>query len=147
MAANPDKFQVIFMGLEKGQILNLEINGISIRTTEEVKLLGITIDSKLQFQSHVEAICKTANQKVKEFSRIAGYLQKHKAYVLYKTFIRSNFNYCPLIWMFCGKTANNIINQLHKRALRVLHNDYTATFEGLLEKSKEATVHVVTYKS
>ena len=147
MTANPDKFQVIFMGLEKGQILNLEINGISIRTTEEVKLLGITIDSKLQFQSHVEAICKTANQKVKEFSRIAGYLQKHKAYVLYKTFIRSNFNYCPLIWMFCGKTANNIINQLHKRALRVLHNDYTATFEDLLEKSKEATVHVVTYKS
>ena len=60
----PDKPQVIFMGLEKAQQLSLEINGISIRTTEEVKLLGITIDSKLQFQSHVEAICKTANQKV-----------------------------------------------------------------------------------
>ena len=103
-------------------------------------LIGITIDSKLQFQSHVEAICKTANQKVKAFSRIAGYLQKHKAYVLYKTFIRSTFNYCPLIWMFCGKTANNRINQLHKRALRVLHNDYAATFEHL-EKSEEVTVH------
>ena len=47
MAANPDKFQVIFMGLEKDQKLSLEINGISIRTTEEVKLLGITIDSKV----------------------------------------------------------------------------------------------------
>ena len=41
----------------------------------------------------------------------------------------------------CGKTANNRINQLHKRALRVLQNDYTATFEDLLEKSEEATVH------
>ena len=124
-----------------------EIDGISIRTTEEFKLLGITIDSKLQFQSHVAAICEAANLKVKAFSRIAGYLQKHKAYVLYKTFIRSTFNYCPLIWMFCGKTANNRINQLHKRALRVLHNDYTATFEDLLEKSEEVTAHVVTYKS
>ena len=112
------------MGLEKGQKFNLEINGISIRTTEEVKLLGIMINSKLQCQSHVEAICKTANQSVKAFSRIAGYLQKHKAYVLYKTFIRSTFNYCPLIWMFCGKTANNRINQLHKRALRVLLCSY-----------------------
>ena len=129
------------MGLEKGKKLSLEINGISIRTTEEVRLLGITIDSKLQFQSHVEAICKTANQKVKAFSRIAGYLQKHNAYVLYKTFVRLTLNYCPLIWMFCGKTANNRINQLHKRALRVLHNDYTATFEDLLEKSEEVTVH------
>ena len=115
MAANPDKFQLIFMRLEKGQKFSLDINGISIRTTEEVKLLGITIDSKLQFQSHVEAIFKTANQKVKVFSRIAGYLQTHKAYVLYKNFIRSTLNYCPLIWMLCGKTVNNRINQLHKR--------------------------------
>ena len=43
--------------------------------------------------------------------------------------------------MFCCKTANNRINQLHKRALRVLHNNYTATFEDLLEKSEEVTVH------
>ena len=132
MVTNPEKFQVIFMGFEKSQKLNIEINGISIRTTEEGKLLGITIDSKLQFQSHVEAICKTATQKVKAFSRIAGYLQKHKAYVLYKTFMRSTFNYCPLIWMFCCKTANNRIYQLHKRALRVLQSEYTATFEDLL---------------
>ena len=62
-------------------------------------------------------------------------------YVLYKTFIRSSFNYCPLIWKFCGKTANNRINQLHKRALRVLQHDYTATFEDLLDKSEEVTVH------
>ena len=72
MAANPEKFQVMFMGLETGKKLNLEINGICIRITEEVKLLGITIDSKLQFQSHVETICKMANQKVNAFSRIAG---------------------------------------------------------------------------
>ena len=89
----------------------------------------------------MEAICKTANQKVKAFSRIAGYLQKYKAYVLYKTCIRSNFNYFPLIWMSLGKTANNRINQLHKRALRVLQNDYTAIFEDLLGKSEEVTAH------
>ena len=39
------------------------------------------------------------------------------------------------------QTANNRINQLHKRALRVLQKDYTATFEDLLEKSVEVTVH------
>ena len=62
----------MFTDLEKGQKLSLEINDISIRTTEEVRRLGITIDAKLPFQSYVEAICKTANQKVKALSRIAG---------------------------------------------------------------------------
>ena len=141
MVANPDKFQVIFMGLEKGQKVSLEINGQPIKTTEEVKLLGITIDSKLQFHNHVEGICKKASQKVKAFSRIAGFLQKDKANILYKTFIKSAFNYCPLIWMFCGKTSNNRINRLHKRALRVLHGDYTSTFEELLARSEEITIH------
>ena len=43
--------------------------------------------------------------------------------------------------MFSDKTANNRINQLPKRALRVLQNDYTATSEELLVKSKEVTIH------
>ena len=72
MVANPDKFQVTFMALEKGQKVSLEINGQPIKTTEEVKLLGITIDSKLQFRNHVEGICKEAIQLVKAFSSIAA---------------------------------------------------------------------------
>ena len=72
-------------GLWKGQKLSLQIRCIFIGTVEEAKLLGITIDSKLQFQSHVAAMCNMANQKVKAFSRITEYLQKHKAYLLYKT--------------------------------------------------------------
>ena len=38
------------MGLEKGQKLNLKLNGISLRTTEEVELLGIKIDSSCSFR-------------------------------------------------------------------------------------------------
>ena len=30
---------------------------------------------------------------------------------------------------------------MHKRTLRVLHNDYTATFEELLVKSEKVTIH------
>ena len=64
-----------------------------IETAEGVELLGITINSNLQFQSHVEAICK----KIKAFSHIAGFLQKPKAYVLYKALIKSTLNYYPVI--------------------------------------------------
>ena len=43
--------------------------------------------------------------------------------------------------MLCGKTANNRIYQMHKRALRVLQSDYAATSGELLVKSKEITIH------
>ena len=81
------------------------------------------------------------NQKTGAFSRIARYLDVDKAKILYHAFILSNFNYCPLIWMFCGKTANNTIKRLHKRALRVLYRDNDASFEDLLRRSGELIIH------
>ena len=44
--------------------------------------------------------------------------------------------------MFCGKRSNKQVNMVHKRALRILHNDYNASFEALLERSKEIPIHV-----
>ena len=39
--------------------------------------------------------------------------------------------------MFSGKTANEEVNQVHKRALRVLLSDLGATFEELLHRDEE----------
>ena len=62
--------------------------------------------------------------------------------MLYNSFMLSNFNYCPLIWMFSGKSSNNEINRIHKRALKVLLDDYGSTFEELLQKRREHIIHI-----
>ena len=90
----------------------------------------------------MKSICTKANKKVGAFSRVVKYLDGQKAKLLYNAFIMSTFNYCPLIWMFCGKRSNKEVNMVHKRALRILHNDYNASFEELLERSKEIPIHV-----
>ena len=43
--------------------------------------------------------------------------------------------------MFCGKATNDKVNSVHKRALRVLLNDYTSSFEELLHRKEEMTIH------
>ena len=53
----------------------------------------------------------------------------------------SNFSYCPLIWLFYTKGANYEINRTHKRALRVLYEDYESTFEELLDRDEANTTH------
>ena len=72
MAANPEKFQVIFMGLEKGQRMSLGISGISIKTTVEVKPLGITIDSKLQYKALAKR-CQHLSQQMPTLLGIVGH--------------------------------------------------------------------------
>ena len=49
--------------------------------------------------------------------------------ILLKAFIESQFNYCPLVWMFHSRTLNNRINKLHEKALRLVYKNPTLTFE------------------
>ena len=44
--------------------------------------------------------------------------------------------------MFCGKTQNKEIDRVHKRALRILLEDYTSSFDELLQKIDDTRVHV-----
>ena len=58
-----------------------------------------------------------------------------------KTFIRSQFNYCPLVWMFHNRTLNNKINKLQERALRIAYKDDNSSFQELLDKDNSVTIH------
>ena len=58
-----------------------------------------------------------------------------------KTFIQSQFNYSPLVWMFHNRTLNHKINKLHERALRIVYKNDALTFQELLDKDGSVTVH------
>ena len=64
-----------------------------------------------------------------------------KRRIVMKTFVESQFNYCPLIWMLHSKTLNNKINRLHERALKSAYSDYKSSFNTLLENDGFFSIH------
>ena len=60
---------------------------------------------------------------------------------LMKAFITSQFNYCPLIWMFHSRQLNNRINKIQERALRLVYKDNKLTFDDLLKLDNSVTIH------
>ena len=54
MKVNPDKYHFLLTGKNE---LTLNINHTQIKSSKEEKLLGIIIDNKLTFQTHVNIIC------------------------------------------------------------------------------------------
>ena len=82
-----------------------------------------------------------AQRKLSVLARIRKYLDFNKLRTIFKTFFESQFKYCPLTWMFYSKTTNNKINNLHKRFLRLVYDDYRSTFEELLQKDNSFSVH------
>ena len=140
MVANPSKFQLIFPGTFNASI-SLNVENVKIDSVEVVKLLGIKIDSKLSFLPHVTELCKRSNQKLRALKRVRNFISQDQANLLVNAYILSPFNYCPLIWMFCGKGGSNLIRKCHYRALRALTKNCDLEYEALLVHCKVEDIH------
>ena len=58
-----------------------------------------------------------------------------------KSFVTSQFGYCPLIWVFYSRHLNNKVNFIHERALRIFYQDHISTFQELLNKDNSVSIH------
>ena len=143
MIVNPDKFQAML--LEKRNENNqscLKINNQTIKTTNCVKLLGITIDSKLNFDSHISDLYEKASMQLNALNRLRTYTGNKEMKILINSFIYSNFNDCPLAWHFSSCKSTTKIEKIHKRCLRTILNDNTSDYQTLLENSKETSMEI-----
>ena len=104
LKANPGKFQFMILGDKSHHKHELKINSIKVEASDDVLLLGITIDKKLTFKQHVENLCRKAQYKLHALRRIRKFLTIEKVKMLGNAFIGSQFNYAPLLWMFCRRT-------------------------------------------
>ena len=95
--ANPGKFQFMILGKKNLLKYRLKIGSIIVKESDDVELLGITIDKALNFKRHIENLCRTAQYKFHALRRIRKYLTLDKAKLLGNVFIDSQFNYAPLL--------------------------------------------------
>ena len=70
-----------------------------------------------------------------------NYLTYDQKRLLLNSIINSQFSYCPLIWMFCSRLLNNLINRIRERALRLILNNHVSNFQDILAITKEKTIH------
>ena len=140
MILNPGKcyFMCIGKNLSDSELLNL--NDLNLKNCKEVEVLGTTIDRNLNFKGHIKNICRKADQKLSTLLRISSHINTDKKSLLHKSMIKSQFAYCPLVWMFCFRQSNNLINKVHVRALKLIYQD-NSNFEVLLEKHHDFSIH------
>ena len=104
------------------RIQTLKIYNLHIKNSLCEELLGINFDYKLDFAKHFEDICQKASKKLNTLARLAPYMMPSKKCILTNAFLKSLFNYCPLIWMCCTRPSNNKINQLYEWCLHIDKN-------------------------
>ena len=130
----------IFFTGSKRLKYSLKTGSITIKESDKVELRGITIDKALNFKKHIENLCRTAQYKLHALRRIRKYLTLDKAKLLGNAFIDSQFNYAPLIWMFCHKATYLKMQKIHHKSLKVIYQS-DASYDDLLQLSNSVSLH------
>ena len=102
LEANQTKFQSMILKNKKAIVdyFDIIVNDTMLNLTDDIKVLGVTIDSQLNFNIHVSNMCNKASRQLNVLQRLKGSLDYSSRLSIYKSFIMSNFNYCPVVWMF-----------------------------------------------
>ena len=141
MKFNADKCHLLVLRQKCDDPVTIRIGNADVVNSSEEKLLGVQIDSRLSFDNHVSKLCQKASNKLYALARISPYMDQSKLRALMRAFITSQFQYCPLIWMFHSRQLNQKINKIQERALRITYKDTESTFSQLLQKDSAVTIH------
>ena len=141
MQANPDKFHLMLFSPTPSEQQALQLcDGTHLMSETEVTVLGVTIDDRLCFSQHISSCCKKAARQLNALARISRHLNINSRRAVYNSFIMSSFNYCPLVWHFCGQVNNQKLEQIQERALRILFADYNSSYLELLNRAGTTTL-------
>ena len=61
--------------------------------------------------------------------------------MIFNALIKLQVNNYPLVWMFCSRQTNNMINNIHERAMRIVLNDHISDFETMIRNIVNITSH------
>ena len=144
MIVNSGKFQGIIIDKKKQNHTSgyISIDQKNIKTASSVKLLGVHIDDKLNFNLHITKICRSAANHLDTLIRLRMFLNFKEKKTLINSYFYSNFIYSSLVWIFSSAKPLNKVESLKKRALCFLYEDYVSWYEEISQKAGKETMKI-----
>jgi hypothetical protein len=96
------------------------------------KHLGITFNSTLTWNEHVESICGKANKKIFVMSRLKNILDRKTLLTIYTSFVRPSLEYGSIIWQNCTQAEGNKLERIQLRAAKIITGGIIRTSSSLL---------------
>jgi myo-inositol-hexaphosphate 3-phosphohydrolase len=121
MAFHPDKCNVLSITRNKTPIkYSYTLHGHQLEHADKVKYLGVTIQSDLKWDSHINSITTKANRKrgfLRRNINISSTTVKEQAY---KSLVRPSLEYACSVWDPYTKGKKPQLEQVQRMAARLL---------------------------
>ena len=84
------------------------------------KCLGVELDEHLNWEPHINSICKKASAGIGVLKRTKPFVPNETLHTIYKALIQPYFDYCSPLWDNCGASLKQKLQRFQNRAARVL---------------------------
>ena len=146
--ANADKFQSILWCRGSTSNLMVNVGGHSIPQwgsdfpKQNIENVGSYPWWQTKFWNSYSQYMPKSSRQINALKRISKILNKQCRLRVNKSIVFPNFNHCPVVWMFCGKTNLGKLERLQERALSTIFLEKSLSYNELLKKSDQSTVRM-----
>ena len=114
--------------------IDVKMGGSILEEKSSFKMLGLAFSSKLDWDSYIISIAKTASKKIGALIRSMKFLSPEVALYLYKATIRPCMEYCCCIWAGAPSCYLDLLDKLQKWICRILGPSLAASLEPLAHR-------------
>ena len=86
---------------EEATPTEVTIDNHAIQNTEQIQLLGITLDNKLSFTHHLATVSRRTSRRIGVLMTLRKLIPTETKLHIYKSAVLPYFQYCSLVWHFC----------------------------------------------
>ena len=117
--------------------LNLILNNSKLKIVTEQKLLGILVTNTLNWNKHVDHVCKKISKGIFALKKLKLYMDFKTRNLFFNAYILPHFDYCNTIWGHSSSEIQTRMLKLQKKSARyILDADYSYPSRGLFKTLK-----------
>ena len=116
------------------------MDGTVLEEKSPLKMLGLTLSSKLNWDSYIISNAKTASNKIGALLHSMKFLSAEVALYLYKSTIRPCMEYCFRVWAGAPNCYLELLDKLQKRICRTVGPSLAASLEPLAHRRNVASL-------
>ena len=102
----------------------IHFNDEVLNRVENCMYLGLSLDSNLKWDSHIQRICQNVSYKLMLLNRLKKFLSSEVLRKIYVTNIQPCIEYGISIWGHCSEHNKSMIQRLQHRAARIILNNF-----------------------
>ena len=96
------------------------INDQLIPRVHSIPCLGVKLDESLNWDEHIEIVCKKVGAGIGILKRIKPYVPANTLISIYNALIQPYFDYYSPLWRVCNKTLRDNLQKFQNRAARII---------------------------